>query len=98
MLRRTKSVVTLDVPPREEQIIFIPMAEAQRFWTYRVLTRLNNNELKEMLQSELKDEIAPADDGKRAVLAHLENIQQQPATANNAQSEYRASVFMKLDN
>lgn len=36
MLRRTKSVVSLDVPPRDEVTVFIPLTEAQRFWHYRL--------------------------------------------------------------
>ncbi|KAG6853121.1 hypothetical protein C0991_006731 [Blastosporella zonata] len=41
MLRRTKAnVVGDDVPPREELTVFIPLTETQRFWTYRLLTKL----------------------------------------------------------
>ena len=45
MLRRTKSAVDIDVPPREELTVFVPMSEAQRFWTYRLLTRLDSGAL-----------------------------------------------------
>ncbi|PCH42878.1 hypothetical protein WOLCODRAFT_90021 [Wolfiporia cocos MD-104 SS10] len=41
MLRRTKANVELSVPPREELTVFVPMTEAQRFWTYRLLTRMD---------------------------------------------------------
>jgi SNF2 family DNA or RNA helicase len=45
MLRRTKSSVTLDVPPREEMTVFVPLSDAQRFWTYRLLTRMDGADL-----------------------------------------------------
>ncbi len=48
MLRRTKNTVSIDVPPREELTVFIPMTEAQRFWTYRLLTRLDTAELQDV--------------------------------------------------
>jgi len=41
MLRRTKANVEMSVPPRERLTVFIPMTEAQRFWTYRLLTRMD---------------------------------------------------------
>jgi hypothetical protein len=41
MLRRTKATVEVDVPRREELTVFIPLTEAQRFWTYRLLTRMD---------------------------------------------------------
>ncbi|KAG6884032.1 hypothetical protein C0993_001962 [Termitomyces sp. T159_Od127] len=41
MLRRTKAVVAGDdVPPREELTVFIPLTETQRWWTYKLLTKL----------------------------------------------------------
>jgi hypothetical protein len=45
MLRRIKANVTLDVPPRQETTVFIPLSEAQRFWTYRLLTRMDGADL-----------------------------------------------------
>lgn len=45
MLRRTKATVDIAVPPRDELTLFLPMSEAQRFWTYRLLTRLDSGEL-----------------------------------------------------
>ncbi|CAL1715435.1 unnamed protein product [Somion occarium] len=45
MLRRTKANVVLNVPPREETTMFIPMSEAQRFWYYRLLMRMDSAEM-----------------------------------------------------
>jgi len=46
MLRRTKAVVAGDeVPPREELTVFIPLTETQRFWTYRLLTKMDTPDL-----------------------------------------------------
>ncbi|KAK0200570.1 P-loop containing nucleoside triphosphate hydrolase protein [Desarmillaria ectypa] len=36
VLRRTKSVVSVDVPPRDEVTVFIPLIETQRFWHCRL--------------------------------------------------------------
>ncbi|KIY73274.1 hypothetical protein CYLTODRAFT_485710 [Cylindrobasidium torrendii FP15055 ss-10] len=41
MLRRTKDVVTLEVPPRQETTVFVPMSEAQRTWTYAILGEMD---------------------------------------------------------
>lgn len=46
MLRRTKAVVVGDeVPAREELTVFIPLTDAQRFWTYRLLTKMDTPDL-----------------------------------------------------
>jgi hypothetical protein len=49
MLRRTKAVVVGDeVPPREELTVFIPLTDTQRFWTYRLLTRIDTPNLQKI--------------------------------------------------
>ena len=48
MLRRTKAIVDAALPEKEELTVFVPMSEAQRFWTYRLLTRLDTQELTEI--------------------------------------------------
>ena len=65
MMRRTKDSVEICVPPREELTVFIPMTEAQRFWTYRLLTRMDTLDLQEIFTSKLEDR--PEDDGRRQV-------------------------------
>ncbi|KAI0032183.1 P-loop containing nucleoside triphosphate hydrolase protein, partial [Vararia minispora EC-137] len=50
MLRRTKATVELSVPAREEMTVFVPMSEAQRFWTYRLLTRMDTLTLDEIFK------------------------------------------------
>lgn len=71
MLRRTKNTIALDVPPREELTVFIPMTEAQRFWTYRLLTRMDSMGLHQIFESKIED--TAANEGRREVLTHLEN-------------------------
>ncbi|KZO91803.1 hypothetical protein CALVIDRAFT_557967 [Calocera viscosa TUFC12733] len=56
MIRRTKSVVELSVPPREELTVFIPFTEAQRYWTYKLLTRMSAAELRRMFNTSFQDE------------------------------------------
>lgn len=89
MLRRTKTNVEFDVPPREELTVFIPMSEAQRFWTYRLLTRMNANELKTIFSGTIamkeEDEVKREDrelDGRGEVLSHLENRMKEPDIAD----------------
>lgn len=76
MLRRTKATVAGDdVPPREELTVFIPLTEAQRFWTYRLLTRMDTPDLKKIFNegASIKLEDATAGQVKREVLSHVEN-------------------------
>lgn len=54
MLRRTKATVESTVPPREELTVFIPLTEAQRFWTYRLLTRIDTVDLKSIFTSKIE--------------------------------------------
>lgn len=67
MLRRTKNTVEISVPPREELTVFLPMAEAQRFWYYRLLTRMDSVELENIFNIKDKGE----DEGRKEVQAYL---------------------------
>ncbi|KAJ7146309.1 P-loop containing nucleoside triphosphate hydrolase protein [Mycena epipterygia] len=77
-LRRTKAALTDSgalggVPPREEWTVFIPFTEAQRFWTYRLLTRLDKVDLEAIFPRTKEEEGSTVDDGRREVLQLLEN-------------------------
>ncbi|KAJ7157151.1 P-loop containing nucleoside triphosphate hydrolase protein [Mycena filopes] len=70
-LRRTKSSLAGSgdlggVPPREDYTVFIPFTEAQRFWTYRMLTRLDKVDL-----AALFPQTQEVDDGRREGLSTL---------------------------
>lgn len=67
MMRRTKANVDIDVPPREELTLFIPMTEAQRFWTYRLLTQMDTMDLKEIFTE--KDGLL--NEGRKEVFSHI---------------------------
>ncbi|KAG6336253.1 hypothetical protein ID866_2830 [Astraeus odoratus] len=69
MLRRTKDVIEVNIPPRDELTVFIPLTEAQRFWTYRLLTRMDTLELKEIFTSDLGS--GPLDEGRREVMSNI---------------------------
>ncbi|GBE87288.1 ISWI chromatin-remodeling complex ATPase ISW2 [Sparassis crispa] len=69
MLRRTKAAVELSVPPCDELTVFVPMTEAQRFWTYRLLTRMDSVELDSIFTTKLED--AKENEGRKEVQAHL---------------------------
>lgn len=85
MLRRTKANV-LDgsdgdaVPPREELTVLIPFSEAQRFWTYRLLTRMDAVDLNKVFgkpvavkEMELGAATGALSEGRAEVLKHLES-------------------------
>ena len=68
MLRRTKATVEISVPPREELTVFVPLTEAQRFWTYRLLTRVDTMDLKSIFASKVEaDSDDIIDHGRRQV-------------------------------
>ena len=68
MLRRTKAIVEMTVPPKEELTVFIPLTEAQRFWTYRLLTRVDTMDLKSIFTSKIEaDSDDVIDHGRRQV-------------------------------
>jgi SWI/SNF-related matrix-associated actin-dependent regulator of chromatin subfamily A member 5 len=77
--------VELDVPPREEKTIFIPLTEAQRFWTYRLLMRMDTAEIEEIFSegANIKVEDRAIHEGRREVLSMLENQMQQERTLKN---------------
>lgn len=54
MLRRTKAVVEVDVPPKEELTVFVPLSGLQRFWMLRLLTCLDTANLDRVFGSETK--------------------------------------------
>ncbi|KAG6849128.1 hypothetical protein H0H93_011075 [Arthromyces matolae] len=78
MLRRTKAVVAGDdVPPREELTVFIPLTELQRFWTYRLLTKLSSVDLQKIF-AERGEPINLGNEsieegGKTEILAQVQN-------------------------
>ncbi|KAG1809082.1 SNF2 family N-terminal domain-containing protein [Suillus subaureus] len=67
MMRRTKANVDIAVPPREELTLFIPMTEAQRFWTYRLLTRMDTMDLEEIFT----EEDGLLNEGRKEVFSHI---------------------------
>lgn len=70
MLRRTKTnVAGDDVPPREELTVFIPLTETQRFWTYRLLTKMEAPDLKKIFA----DTVAPQPEIKVETNVKLED-------------------------
>ncbi|KIY45888.1 hypothetical protein FISHEDRAFT_48182 [Fistulina hepatica ATCC 64428] len=74
MLRRTKSVVATAVPPRDEVTVFLPMSEAQQFWSLRLLTRMDSLSLETIYKSKADQHgDLVLDEGRREVLSILEN-------------------------
>ncbi|KAH0579578.1 hypothetical protein H2248_002429 [Termitomyces sp. 'cryptogamus'] len=77
MLRRTKAIVAGDdVPPREELTVFIPLTETQRWWTYKLLTRLPATDIRKIFAERgetIKLEHEMAKEGTEEVLRQVEN-------------------------
>ena len=69
MLRRTKANVEMSVPPREELTVFIPLTEAQRFWYYRLLTKIDTMDLREIFGPKLEE--GETNKGRNEVMLHL---------------------------
>ncbi|KAH7882573.1 P-loop containing nucleoside triphosphate hydrolase protein [Phlebopus sp. FC_14] len=94
MLRRTKATVEISVPPRQELTVFVPMTEAQRFWTYRLLTRMDTLELKEIFTTKIEE--GSEHDGRREVLSHIS--QQMSRTATGEANRWRKlmNLLMQL--
>ncbi|KAF9219876.1 hypothetical protein BS17DRAFT_371007 [Gyrodon lividus] len=94
MMRRTKDTVQISVPPREELTVFIPMTEAQRFWTYRMLTRMDTLQLQDIFTSKLED--VPEDEGRREVREQI--AKQIKRTANGDANCWRKlmNLLMQL--
>lgn len=82
MIRRTKANVDIDVPPREEQTVFIPLTEMQRFWMYRLITRLDSINFREVFDSKMELEDDSAEFGRNEVLSLLEDSSMQESGGN----------------
>ena len=91
MLRRTKATVDINVPPREELTVFLPLTEAQRFWTYRLLTRMDTVDIQNIFESKIED--SPENEGRKEVQQHLI---QQNACGTMGQKDRRCNfnLFM----
>lgn len=59
MLRRMKSSpsVNLNLPPKEEVLLFVPLTPMQRFWYTRLLTRTDKGLLEELFQGAKEKEL-----------------------------------------
>lgn len=92
MLRRTKATVEMSVPPREETTVFIPLTEAQRFWTYRLLTRMDTGDLADIFD-DTDDGIG---EGRKEVREHLRTTVAQSVTGQQNQWKRLMNLLMQL--
>ncbi|PBK68231.1 hypothetical protein ARMSODRAFT_958356, partial [Armillaria solidipes] len=96
MLRRTKSVVSVDVPPRDEVTVFIPLTEAQRFWHYRLLHRIDMVDLEQIFDPQLELDSRTANEGRREVLSHLQNDVNNRTTQDKKLWQRLSFILMQL--
>ncbi|KZT67879.1 hypothetical protein DAEQUDRAFT_766836 [Daedalea quercina L-15889] len=94
MLRRTKATVEISVPPREELTVFLPMTEAQRFWTYRLLTRIDSVDLQKIFDSKIED--VPENEGRKEVQAHLAQQVMRSSTGQKDRWKKLMNLLMQL--
>lgn len=103
MLRRTKANMekeSWNVPPREEITMWVPMSEAQRFWYYRLLGRMGDQELRQIFnQSDNSEAIkADPDDVERTQLVqdYIASRVQEGKTGDNRQSIFLSGFLLEL--
>ncbi|KAK0184817.1 P-loop containing nucleoside triphosphate hydrolase protein [Armillaria mellea] len=96
MLRRTKSVVSVDVPPRDEVTVFIPLTEAQRFWHYRLFHRIDIVDLEQIFDPQLEVDSRAANEGRREVLSHLLNDVHNRTTQDKKLWQRLSFILMQL--
>ncbi|TFK50621.1 hypothetical protein OE88DRAFT_1661143 [Heliocybe sulcata] len=103
MLRRTKATIEINVPPREELTVFIPLTEAQRFWTYRLLTRMDAVDLQQIFEEDgvgagkRKSESPGAmDKGRQEVLRHLKEQMKSTKTGEKSQWKRLMNLLIQL--
>ncbi|KAJ8075575.1 hypothetical protein PM082_021205 [Marasmius tenuissimus] len=99
MLRRTKASINLDIPPRNEHTIFIPLTEAQRFWTYRFILRMDSAELDSIFSGAVSE--GSEYEGRREVLSMLQNQMESEkdsrgTTKDNQQWKKLMNLLMQL--
>ena len=76
MLRRMKSSpsVNLNLPPKHEVLLFVPLTPMQRFWYTRLITRTDQGLLEELFQrakeKEIKAQKIEEEDEVKADQAH----------------------------
>lgn len=56
MLRRLKSQVELNIPPKTEMNIYLPLTPMQKWWYKRMITKLDNVTLREIFDNKSKAE------------------------------------------
>lgn len=95
MLRRTKAVVEMSVPPKEELTVFVPLTEAQRFWTYRLLTRMDTLDLKQIFVTKLESDTG-ADEGRRQVQEQLQVQMSQGKAGQQTDWKRLMNLLMQL--
>jgi SWI/SNF-related matrix-associated actin-dependent regulator of chromatin subfamily A member 5 len=96
MLRRTKATVTLDVPPREEMTVWVPLSEAQRFWTYRLLTRMDSTDLEDIFEEGIGGGDGGAlEEGRKAVREHIRTSVAQSQTGQQSRAYISFVHFRK---
>ena len=84
MLRRMKNSVgvNLDLPPKTDILLYVPLTPMQRFWYTRLLTRADQGLLEELFQGAQSKEAKVLDDEKQEQLGHqwqqkdLEDLEQ----------------------
>ncbi|KXS19662.1 hypothetical protein M427DRAFT_108497 [Gonapodya prolifera JEL478] len=62
MLRRLKTHVNLNIPPKEEVTIYLPLSPFQRFWYKRLITQLDQTTIREIFNVRGQGTLVPRRD------------------------------------
>ncbi|KAJ3172297.1 hypothetical protein HK101_011186 [Irineochytrium annulatum] len=79
MLRRVKAQIELNIPPREEITVYLPLTKMQKFWYKRLLTKMSDQALEEIFIDK------PAD-GRGSVLSNKSD----PSTGDEVELDLEA--------
>lgn len=99
MLRRMKNSpgVDLNLPPKTDVLLYVPLTPMQRFWYMRLLTKADHGLLEELFNGmQEKEAVLLEDQAKTEALLHgkslgeLEALEKQPSESNEA-AEWRES-------
>ncbi|KAJ3044062.1 hypothetical protein HDV00_003166 [Rhizophlyctis rosea] len=99
MIRRLKSTVDLNIPPKEEMTLYVPLAPMQRFWYSRLMLRMDKQSLEDIFpangktSSSLEDSIK-AEESKilHPVPSRLDTVDSMDVDVNAVTSQMREGV------
>ncbi|KAL8939922.1 MAG: hypothetical protein Q9211_002526 [Gyalolechia sp. 1 TL-2023] len=93
MLRRMKNseVVNLNLPPKTEVLLYMPLTPMQKFWYRRLLTRADQGLLSELFQDARTKEAVLQEQDKQEQILEGKNIEQLEASDKTGNAAWQES-------